>query len=176
MVTKRTGRPRGRPSKTEPPPAPKGKRGRPRTPLAEDEQRYTLAFLHNHINRGRSWGLSERKLVDHFATLRHGKFIPAMENSLALLNRRPFAVQFERDHFVQGVQDSHWRGKNAFRPLADNLYRKYRNLCKRPDCAQWLNGMSSLWDMCFEKDPNCLSEAQELAEVLGERLMNPLIS
>ena len=59
-------------------------------------------------------------------------------------------MRFERDSFDRGKADASWRGKNAFRPLADNLHRKFRKVRRDKNSGQWLDGMSLLFRLCFE--------------------------
>jgi hypothetical protein len=168
MATEPTGRPRGRPKNAKPA-KPKGKKGRPKKPLNADPERYSFALLQHHIDRGRAFGLSERSICDLFASITHGIFIETVENSVALLSGKPFAVRFKKNHFVQGGEGDSWRAKNAFRPLADNMYRKFRKLRQDTESAKWLDDMSRLWETCFARNPEYLIQAQDLAESLDER-------
>ncbi len=167
-MTRPTGNRRGRPRKPRPP-KPKVKKGRPRKTVKENPERYSFALLQYHIDHGRAFGLSERSVCNTFASMAHGLFVETLENSLALLSRMPFAVQFNETHLFQGSEGISWRGKNAIRVYADNTYWQFRKFRQNAASARWLDGMSRLWEICFCKGGESLIEAQDLAEALGER-------
>jgi hypothetical protein len=138
----------------------KGKRGRPREPLARDPDRYLLALVQAHVDIAKLHGVSERHVVETYAGLLYGRLIHSRANVESLARGERFQVQFERDQFApkgwagtSEMPGPGWLNKNAFRPYADNLRRKLRKIRNMPPSAsdrRWLAAMSVAWRICLQ--------------------------
>jgi hypothetical protein len=186
MVTKPTGRPRGRPKKERPPPAPRSS-GRPKKALAESADRYFLAIVQANIDKAKENGISERRVVEVYSALRNGMIVDTPENLTAMLDWKKFEVYFKGrrrgclpDHQNHSGQ---WHEQDAFRPDADGIrlrLRKIRN-AELPDADWfWLAAMSRAWLICFEGEMRLTTYAEALAAIAGERdyfnrVMKPLL-
>lgn len=167
MVTKPTGRPRGRPRKAKAPML-KKKRGRPEKPFAARLDKYTFAFLQYHIDCAIKLGFSERNAAELLAKLTYCRFVESTKNAFSLLNGAQFDVAFA-GRFKGKHSSELWRDGNNARPYADDLLRQLRRFRKNKEASAWLSGMSRLYEITFMQDDGKLIEAQELSEFLSER-------
>jgi hypothetical protein len=167
MVTKPTGRPRGR---TPKPAAPKGPVGRPG--FASDSERWGLATVECIVQNGIRGGLSEAAVLDMAATIRFGFVLPTPENAEALRHGLPLRfglISSKLDRLPlnrrkQDPADPHEpRHKNAFTLIAHDLGRTLRKLRKR-DGAR-LQTMVDVLN-CYRGGE--VAEAQRLAASIGE--------
>jgi hypothetical protein len=135
MVTKPTGRPRGRPTK---PKAiePKRARGRPAKTLANDPDRYFFAVAQANIDAGKQHGFAERRIADTYVSLRYGRVLQWSKNLEAFALGHPYQVVFK--HRLRGLvgavgeQCAGWLNRNAFRPYADGLRLRLRKIRAKP--------------------------------------------
>ncbi len=170
MVTRPTGKPAGRPKKPRPPIKPKRPRGRPPKPLAADPDRYEIAYFQVAADRGYRAGISERRIAETLAALRHGALVPTPENLSAMSAGKPYAVRAPAWRGREGGFD--WRNKNSFRPIADALRLKAHRMRKDPAAdqdARWLDHMSWAWLICLERYVDLEGLAEYLADAVGER-------
>ena len=169
MVSKPTGRPRGRPRKAQPTALLMRKRGRPHIPLADHPDRYLLAILSAHIRIGLRNGLSEGHVLETFAGLWFGQPMLTPENVDAMTLGDGYRVWLPS--FLMGAESSDWRGKNAFRPLADNWRRTLQKIRTKatdnPD-RMWLAAMTLAWEICFLGDATSRHKALQFAGSVGE--------
>jgi hypothetical protein len=177
MVTKRTGRPCGRPGK---PVSDKIKLspGRPPKALATDPDRYFLAIIQANIDAAEPHGISERHVCETYAGLKFGRPIRSQENMRALALGHPFHVEFNRERHrlrgwvgASGEQGAGWLNRNAFRPYADGLRAKLRKIRQNPPSdpdRRWLAAMSSSWSICFKGNLRLKGHAEALAALVGE--------
>jgi hypothetical protein len=187
MVTKPTGRPRGRPKKAKSA-KPKGKRGAPKKPLNDDPDRYLLAWT--HAMRKLAPEISERRISEFWAIVKSGRvlsgpceikgrLVTPSENARALLAGKPFLVQHMNGYGMpdlatnskyipagvgSGVQ---WHEENAFRPLAQKIRVKYRHKVNKNE--NWLGEMTNLIILALTRNQEVLEKARELSESIGEK-------
>ncbi|MBG0797174.1 hypothetical protein IYX23_05665 [Methylocystis sp. L43] len=179
MVTKPTGRPRGRPRK-EQPSLSKGPRGAPKKPLAKDPDRYFLALAQAHVDCGALSGISERRVFEAFCGLRYGVPLGTIENIATMRQGGPFLVVTDKQRGSPGPE---WHQKNTFRARADSLRKKLARMRKDPQRdpdARWLAAMSSSWFICLQGFAQSIGFAEFLAESVGEqeyfkRIMRPTL-
>jgi hypothetical protein len=161
MVTKPTGRPRGRPRKTlvrvE---MPKRPRGRPHMPVSKDPKRQAYAIYKAGVERAAEAGISEQRVAE---TLLRG------ERVCFQLIYDPKAVPARKRWSRLNDESADWRNRNAFRPHADDLRRRVRHIEKRGGAdREWLRKMVRIWRICLSRDRQLLREAAQLAEEIGE--------
>jgi hypothetical protein len=179
MVTKPTGRPRGRPRKTlvrvE---MPKRPRGRPHMPVSKDPKRQAYAIYKAGVERAAEAGISEQRVAETFVGIAFGRFVPVASNYEALLRGErvcfqliydPKAVPARKRWSRLNDESADWRNRNAFRPHADDLRRRVRHIEKRGGAdREWLRKMVRIWRICLSRDRQLLREAAQLAEEIGE--------
>jgi hypothetical protein len=144
MVTKPTGRPRGRPG------------------LRYDPERYWLAFVAASISLGKKRGLSARKVALTLTSVRHGRPVEKSENIRALLEGRPFRVYATQYRLPADPNKPGWApgqpdrseggrgGKSVFHVRADDDARKILRLKKLlTDDGNWFRTMAKAWRICL---------------------------
>jgi hypothetical protein len=89
MVSKPTGRKRGRPKKMAVALSPKRGRGQPEKPFAQDPDRWDLALIERHVRAGRLWGIRGLPMHDFLATLAVGAIVRMPENIACFENDLP---------------------------------------------------------------------------------------
>ena len=152
MVSKRTGRPGGRPKGST-------------KPLA-DLTKHQFALMQAYIDHGRKFGWSERYVAIGMARAIYA--LPAETPSdVAARGEQTFELlEPHLDHKDEKGPKT-WRNKDAFRPLADDLRRKLRRLRSRdPD---WFDAMSLAWRVCLDGIAEGEDYARMLATAAGER-------
>ena len=172
MVSKPTGRPRGRPRKSVVSLA-AGPVGRPFKPLARDPNRWALAFVERAIRAGAAAGYSELRIIDTFVTGQFGRIVETPEN-LERLRRDQLLYVWMRGsrlppwRMKQSPSDrcETWRYKNAFRPFIDDLRRKLRRHRGRNDDANRLRTMADILEICLIGKR--IDKARRLAASIGE--------
>jgi hypothetical protein len=172
MVTKSTGRPRGRPRKSVASPAVRPAHS-PSMPLANDPDRWALAFVERGIRAGTAQGISELRIIDTFVSLKRGGLLRTPDNLERFRSGRPFRVwtpplRLPPWRVKQGLSDrcESWRYKNAFRPYVDDFRSKLRRYRKRDDDARRLRTMADIWEICLRG--NRVDKARRLAASIGE--------
>ena len=75
MVSKPTGRTRGRPRKTDAAQSPKRRCGRPKKSLAQARDRWDYALIERHVEVGKMRGYSELEIQEHLAASRVGAIV-----------------------------------------------------------------------------------------------------
>jgi hypothetical protein len=173
MVTKPTGRPRGRPRKNGQP-KPMGRRGRPRRPVSTDPNRYAFAIFELCIQDAKKRGISELAVVETLVGLAFGAVVPTSENlarAAGGVAHRVWMPPYKLPPWRLKQDPSEpaecWRYGNAFRPWADDLRRNLRRLRKGPDGA-WLRAMTSALLLCCEGEIHKIDEACAHAASVGE--------
>jgi hypothetical protein len=161
MVSKRTGKPPGRPEGSK-------------KPLATDPERYVLAFMSAHLDCARRCDVdSERRLAETVAALLQGALIGTFENLEKMADGEPFEVAIEKTKDPRNKQGVGWRDrKSPYRPRADDLARKLRHFRRNPwidEDARWLTHMSEVWRICLEGREEKEDYARYMAELVGER-------
>jgi hypothetical protein len=173
MASNPTGRKRGRPRK-HPAKAKRPSAGRPYVPLAEDPQRWALAFLERGIRAGKAVGLTELHMIDTYVTMTRGKIVARPENLERLARDEPFYCWTTPEllppwRIQQGpsARTRDDRYENAFRPHIDNLrtgpLRRYRN---RSDDANRLRIMADIVEICL--GGKRIDKARRLAASIDE--------
>jgi hypothetical protein len=173
MVSTPTGRNRGRPRK-HPAKAVRPSAGRPYVPLAEDPQRWALAFLERGILAGKAKGLSESQTIDTYVTMTRGKIVETTDNLERRARGEPFFCWTMPDLLppwrIQQDPSAKTRSpryKNAFSPHIDNLrtgpLRRYRN---RSDDANRLRIMADIVELCLRGKR--IDKARRLAVSIDE--------
>ncbi len=185
MVTKPTGRPRGRPKGVH----------TPLKPLSRDPDRYFLAFVEFSLRQAERDGtMSDLKMCEFFATLKCGVPInivhregdtlylgdpqPALDDARA---GRGFHVMFVKDGpkknkllgaIATGRTGPEWQNRNIFRPHADAIRRK---LCRittqlpgNHPSRIWLGHMVLAWEACFTGTAEGLQKAARLTGAVKE--------
>jgi hypothetical protein len=183
MVTKPTGRSRGRPEKPKEL-APKGSRGRPSKLPANDPDRYLLAFLQSQYDLA-GGKIGRRKIIETWISFQDGSLYQTPEDASALMQGRPFRV-LHKTAFrksgppanVHGAGAEHWHQRNAFRPRSAAIHSKW--LRWKRDFREWLETMSELWTICFSQNSSQLQKARSLAASIDEnsyfeRIMKPIL-
>ena len=178
MASEPIRRPRGRPRK-EKTLTLKRRRGAPRKVLTDDPDRYFLALLQANIDAAAPGGISERRVVDTFASLRYGALDPTTQNFALMEQGKPFRVHFDLSrHKTRGWVGANksaakgWLYQNAFRPFADDLRSKVRKIRSMPPThpdRRWLAAMSIAWRICLRGDFRAKDCAEALAGAVGER-------
>jgi hypothetical protein len=169
MVTPRTGRPVGRP------PKPKteklaSSRGRPPLPLSRDPERYFLALLSAYIEIGRLSGVSEGRVLTTFAGFVFGHPVQTPENLSDM--ERTGTYQVGMLHWLLGGESEEWRGRNSFRPIADNWRRKLSRIRTKPKGnpdKRWLQAMTLAWCPCLCGEQEDEGRAAYFAAFAGEK-------
>jgi hypothetical protein len=175
MVTKPTGR----------------RRGRPRLPLRDDPERYWVArFLAECELKGP--GMTDRQIALAMTTVRYGEVVNDSENVKNLVTASA-AVAFKYakgdarypSDTVRGEEDRKQpRYRSAFHPRADDLLRKARRLWSGHDAddCKWLVAMREAWVRTLSGFPEkfALQSASSLCLVAGEipffyRALQPII-
>jgi hypothetical protein len=172
MVTKPTGRPRGRPKKPDQP-KPKKVRGRPPQPLAANPDRYALAYFEAHflgaaLHRDR---VSELQVAEQLAAQVYGETVQTPENLASKARGERYQVWMPPFRLDQRPYDGapNWRHGNSFRPWADDLRRKLRRLRNGSnDDARWLRAMGIAWFVCLQGNVDEIEYARGLAGSAGE--------
>ena len=141
MVTKRTGRPRGRPS----------------IPLAQRPSRHLFAELAASIQRAREGGISELKAVGALAIMLSADIAPAG-------NRTGFTLTPSKRRQEKGNNAEHHRYGAANLPLADDLTRTLRSFRNDP----WFAPMVASWRLVIDGELEKADEARALAASVGE--------
>jgi hypothetical protein len=173
MASKATGRKRGRPRR-HPAKQKRSSAGRPYIPLAEDPQRWSLAFLERGIRAGKAVGLSESRIIDTYVTMTRGKIVETSENLKLLAREEPFYCWTTPELLppwrVQQDPSAKTRSpryENAFSPHIDNLrtgpLRRYRN---RPDDVNRLHTMADIVELCLRGKR--VDKARRLSASIGE--------
>ncbi len=176
MVSKPTGRKRGRPRKPIPLRLNRD-RGRPRVTLANDPYRWQLAVLeYDALKLIAATGCGVMAAHETLATWRHGKIERTPENLAKFANGQPYSVWMPEhkkfrissdDTFTERQRDGWpWRNKNPFRPIADQLRKKLARYRKQ-DGAR-LDIMVQIWGLCLSGPPEAVNEARRLAASIGE--------
>ncbi len=170
MVSKPTGRPRGRPRKSVASPA--RPVGRPPMPLADDPDRWALAFVERAIRATAAQGIKELRIIDTYVTWQLG--VPVVD--AANLDRlepyrrgRPgFWVWMPESKHLAALKCSPapWRYEHAFRPYIDDLRARLRRYRRRDDDARRLRIMADVWEICLRG--NRIDKARRLAASIGE--------
>lgn len=167
MVSKPTGRPRGRPRKIAPTASQNRRRGRPPKSLSNDPDRYWLAFVQAHIPLAKADGLSEVDTIRAFIAPRIGLFEPS-EDNLVVLNAGGTIPLFAP--WTKGREGgSEWRDQNSFNPHIDDVRRKLRTIrSSQSNDAHWLAAMAIAWFECLQGRSNRVGYARALATSKGE--------
>jgi hypothetical protein len=172
MVSKPTGRPRGRPRKTVFAPSPKLDPWRPKSPFAQDPVRWDRALVERHVRAGKLKGYTELKMHEFLATLAAGAILRTPENiarfkaDLPTLFWMPLHKKFPRWRQTQEPRDRvdwTWRYKTVFHPLADDVRRKLRRI--RKEDPERLRIMVATWEAAISGD---FDEARRLASSIGD--------
>ncbi|MGO9770413.1 MAG: hypothetical protein ACLPSW_12825 [Roseiarcus sp.] len=176
-VKKPNGRPLGRPRKQIEPP-PKRRRGRPEKNIISNPKRYLFAIIQANIDAARVYGISERRVVDHYAALIYGIPFQSKENIDALMHDELFKVIFDTSSYtLKGEKEYYaganrgWYYQNAFRPFADELrgkLKKIRGLTPSHPDRRWLAAMSIGWRICLQGDLRAKDRAEALSGLIGE--------
>jgi hypothetical protein len=169
MVTPRTGRPRGRPPKPKIV-KPARSRGRPPLPLSRDPERYYLALLSAHIEIGRLSGVSEGLVLTTFAGFAFGRPVQTPENLSNMERTGNYYVGMSG--WLRGGESGAWRGRNSFRPLADNWRRKLSRIRTKPKGnpdKRWLQAMTLAWCPCLCGEQEDEGRAAYFAASAGEK-------
>ena len=161
MVTKPTGR----------------RRGRPRLPLRDDPERYWVArFLAQCELKGP--GMTDRQIALAMTAVRYGEAVADSENvgNLATASG-PVDFKYVKDSGLRGREDSKEpRNRSAFHPRADDLLRKARHLRSshdQDDC-KWLVAMREAWVQTLSGSPEKFALPGCLKSVFGRR-GNPVL-
>lgn len=167
MVSKPTGRPRGRPRKVTPTRSESRPRGRPRKPLSDDPDRHWLAFVQAHIPLAKADGFSEADTIRAFIAPRIGQF-ELSEESLVVLNAGGTVPLFTP--WTKGREGgSEWRDRNSFNPHIDDVKRKLRRIrSTESDDSHWLAAMAIAWFECLQGRSDRADYARALATSKGE--------
>ena len=136
MVTKPTGRPRGRPS----------------VPLAERPGRYLYAELEALVQRAREGGISELKAVGALALMLSDNISPA-DNPMG------FTLTPSSRRQAKGNNAEHHRYGPAHLPLADDVTRMLRGFRNDP----WFIPMAAAWRLVIDGELEKADEARALA-------------
>jgi hypothetical protein len=168
MVTKPTGR----------------RRGRPRLPLRNDPERYWVARFLAECELKRP-GITDRKIALAMTAVRYGEAVDDFENVKNLTTASgPVDFKYVKDS-IRGREDSKEpRNRSAFHRRADDLLRKARRLWSshdQGDC-KWLVAMREAWVRTLSGSPEkfALQAASSLCLVAGEipffyRALQPII-
>ncbi len=175
MVSKPTGKPRGRPTGTN-------------KALRHDPFRQSYAYLLAGIWRCQNRGFSERETVKTAIAYQDGELCPDTENIEAFSSGRPFKVyksdfdaKKKRLGIYPNLPASEQRYANVFEATAENLSRKLRRILALPednDDRKWLYAMTSCWYVALEtnnRDLNLMTSlfgvysiASHFASIAGE--------
>lgn len=148
---------------------PASSRGRPRLPLRRDPERHRLAILSAHVEIGKLSGVSEGRVLTTFAAFMFGHPIQTPENLSNMERTGTYLVGMPR--WLRGGVSSSWRGRNSFRPLADNWRRKLSRIRAMPSTDpdwKWLRAMTLAWRTCLWGEIRHARQAEFLAASVGE--------
>jgi hypothetical protein len=144
MVTKKTGRPAGRPKKPKKEASKRGK-GRPVKPIAENRDRYLKALVQAFIEH------QDRALAEGLVGLHYGYLVDEPDNISAMMQGDSFRVYADpkEGHIKHGGDNNgeKWRDRNIFRPTTDNLLKDLRRTRTAPvddPCRIWLAAMTKI--------------------------------
>ena len=135
-------------------------RGRPRKPLAERPGRYVFAQLEAFIQRAKERGLKEFQVAEVVASMLSSDISPIPGNPAGfVLNPSDYRKTEDADKKAE----QHRYGK-AHRALADDLRRTLRRFRKDP----WFLPMTASWRLCIDGELEKVDEARSLATSVGE--------
>ena len=162
MVSKPTGRPRGRPA----------------LPLQIDPERYWIALFYAGF-RLRPPGASQREIALRWAALRYG--VLALD---ARTTKLSYVYANADVRGVLGRQSESRRNSSAFHPRVDDLQRKLRRILTAGDLDDrtWLTSMTDAWECTFtgQSLEKSLDNASAYCMTVGElhffeRVLGPII-
>ncbi len=157
MVTKPTGRPRGRPA----------------IPLASDPNRYAYAAYRLWVQLAAERKIGERDVAKAVATMALSDPYPERSNIEAMFRGDPFRVVVANPRFSRRDQREGrplgFRHSDDFAPHADDLRRLARHFERRSRAhAAWLQKMTRILRICESGDRSKIEEAARLADEIGE--------
>jgi hypothetical protein len=195
MVSKPTGRPRGRPPKPREEANTRRQRGRPAGSvklLSQNPWRYFYALTRTAIEKSRTLnGPSALRICDDFAKfmvgrpLKAGEFVVGHEPVTEGFHERwrrglPFHVVHRQwdimpDHtraFFKGHgPGDHWWDKDKFRPTAESIRTNLRLWLTAPVTnpnRRWLTRMVKIMLICFNGQDEQARLAESMAAEIGE--------
>jgi len=175
MVTKPTGRLRGRPKSTNTQKTVKRTRGQPQKPISSDPDRYAIStVLAFHSIAKQENGHSLLKICSIIATFHYCRMMPTYENITAAISDHP--VQFvnrpglKRLGHIDAENPEHWEQRNHINPYASKLKRKvYLAFQKqKPEDLKWLEAMTVAIIVCIKANPFMIDTAAQLAASVSE--------
>jgi hypothetical protein len=141
-------------------------------PLANDPNRWELAFVERGIRAAAAQGIKGLRVIDTFVTLDFAKrgiakIVETPENLECFARDQPYRVwmpdkRLPPESYRYGI----WRYRNSFRPFIDDLRRKLCRYRKREDDAKRLQTMADIWELCLLGKR--VDKARRLAALIGE--------
>jgi hypothetical protein len=198
MVSKPTGRPRGRPPKPREEANPRRQRGRPAGSvklLSQNPRRYFYALTQTAIEKSRTLkGTSALSICATFAKFMVGRPVKVgevvMSSGVPAIVTEHFHERWRRglpfhvvhrqwdimpDHtraFFKGHEPGdHWWDKDKFRPTAENIrttLRLWRTAPATNPNRRWLARMVKIMLICFNGQDEQAGLAESMAAEIGE--------
>ena len=170
MVSKPTGRPRGRPRRHVTATPKKGSGGRPVRSLASDPERYWLAYAGAVFRDAADRGISELRTAESLCKLR---LMTDKPDNLDRLFRGEKVEIYAPSHkgnvgkWTPGK--TRWRDSNEFRPHAhDHKTKIYRLRIRNDRNGHWLQALSLAYLHCLRGNADKIETVRRFAAFCGE--------